>query len=173
MMPVSAIVPKVFASIAALIALCIGLSTYTLPMHGGPTYGDVRDLLSRALGDSQPSLPVAPASLALHPVAPPMELNQRRGESAVLAVAPASSQAQAWATEAAGRDPAAVRAWLGDAVLVTAVVEGDTVVTTLRRLTLHRGCPWLTQLRAQSAGVGTGALQIVSLTADCPGAGSP
>jgi hypothetical protein len=66
------------------------------------------------------------------------------------------------------RDSAALREWLGPLVLATATVYGDTVQTTLWRVTLRSGCPLLSRMHATSVGRGTGEDEIVTLSADCP-----
>jgi hypothetical protein len=53
-------------------------------------------------------------------------------------------------------------------VLATATVHGDTVQTTLWRLTLRGGCPLVSRMHATSVGRGMGETEIVALDADCP-----
>ncbi len=168
-MPAPASIPKVVAAAIAVLAAGLGLRTYTLPMHGGPTYGEIRELLGRALGDSQPGLPGPPAGLPVQTVGP----DTSTARELVPETSTVPSQPERWATEAVRRDSAAVRAWLGEAVLVTAQVDADTVETSFWRLALHPGCPWLSRLRARSAGPSSGyaAMRLVSLGADCPGPG--
>ena len=166
-MSASAIIPKLLAASAAILVVMLGITTYTLPNHGGVGYSDLHDLFSRALGDRQTVLPGPPASLPIR------LLPDSAGSSAPPAVVPGSgldsTQPQRWTAQAVHHDSTALRGWLGAAVLATATVDGDTVRTTLWRLTLHSGCPLVSRLHATSAGGAQGGTRIVQLTGDCPG----
>jgi hypothetical protein len=171
-MPISSAVPKLVALVLAAVALSLGLTKYTAPIHGGPAYATLRDLFGRALGDSRPTLPGPPTTLQLNPAPVPPGPTPELGERIATPPGPLgefdTSQPQRWATLMAARDSAALRAWLGIAVLPMAVVHGDTVETTLLRLTLRRGCPILSRLKATSVGQLSRNLQLVAVTADCP-----
>lgn len=166
-MPASAIIPKLLvASFAALLVL-IGLTTYTLPNHGGSGYSDLHDLFARALGDSEPRLPGPPASL-------PIQILTDSAAPRAASVRPPgfgldSSQPQRWTAQAVRKDSSAIRGWLGSAVLATSTADGDTAYTTLWRLTLHSGCPLVSRLHATSVGVSVGTARLVSVRANCPG----
>ncbi len=151
----------------AAVMVGMGLTTYTFPILGGPASGELHDLLARALGDSDARLPGPPATLAIGPlpIAPP---GISADSSAGVAQPQLGTQPEAWATEAVARDSAALRGWLGPGVLPAAVVMGDTVRTTLYRITLHRGCPLLSRLQATSVGQVSRQLRIVSVRTDCP-----
>jgi hypothetical protein len=142
------------------VLLGIGLSTYTLPNHSGGSYQDLRGLIGGALGDARASLPGPPAALPIHP------------DSTLRPMLAASDTAGAgppeWIRLAANRDSAALRGWLGRTVLVTAEVHGDTIQTTLWRVTLGRSCPLLSRMHATTVGRVTGVTRFVALTADCP-----
>ena len=57
-------------------------------------------------------------------------------------------QPAAWAREAADRDPAALRAWLGWAVIPIATTDGDTVRLRMYRPRMHAGCPVIDRIDA-------------------------
>jgi hypothetical protein len=151
---------RVLLVLAVTVLLGLGLSTYTLPNHGGGTYQELHDLIAAALGDTRASLPGPPHSL---PILPDSTLQPMLETGDTLAPAP-----PAWIGLAAGQDSAALRGWLGRAVLVTAEVRGDTVETTLWRVTLRGSCPLLSRLHATSVGRVTGRTRFVMLAADCP-----
>jgi hypothetical protein len=156
------LLPRLLAVLATIVLLGVGLTTYTLPNHGGAAYGDLHDLITRALGEREPRLPGPPGTLPITTDAtlPPMT-----------GAAPDSLEGNPtpdWIVRAVEQDPAQLRAWLGSAVLATATVHGDTVQTTLWRLTLQRSCPLVSRMRATSIGRGMGMPRIVSLRADCP-----
>jgi hypothetical protein len=150
--------------ITAAVAIAFGFGMYTTPNHGGPAYGDLEDLLQRALGDSVPPLPGPPRALPVQPLGadsgaaghdwPP------RPES--------DPETSAWLAAAIAGDPAAIRAWLGPAVLATSSAEGDTVRTVLWRVTLRRGCPLVSRFWATSIGRTERSTRFVSLSSDCP-----
>jgi len=152
---------KLILLIAMMVLLGFGLTTYTQPNPGAS--GDIHDLIGRALGDREPSLPGPPGSLGIarDPAAAP------RGSDSIplLDAGPAGE----WVRLAASHDSTALRAWLGHAVLATSTVHGDTIETTLWRLTLHHDCPVLSRLHATSTGRSRGPERLVSLQADCPG----
>jgi hypothetical protein len=150
--------------LGALAAMALGFGVYTVPNHGGPAYGDLQDLLQRALGDPEPALPGPPRGL---PVQPP----GADSEAARPDWPPSperDSVVAAWLAGAVAADPAAMRAWLGPAVLATSSTRGDTVRTVLWRMTLHHGCPLLSRLDATSVGRASGSTRFVSLASNCP-----
>lgn len=163
-MPPATLVPKFLALLATLLLVGIGLTTYTQPNHGGGAYWALHLLLGRALGDHGPPLPgptdALPITTVDSAIGPPTQAPE--GDTATAAQPPE------WLARAVRRDSQAVRAWLGAAVLATATVHGDTVRTTLWRLTLHRSCPFLSRMHAVSVGHRAGEPRIVSLSADCP-----
>jgi hypothetical protein len=57
-------------------------------------------------------------------------------------------QPTVWAGEAAMRDPAALRAWLGWAVMPVATTDGDTVRLRMYRPRMHPGCPMIDRIDA-------------------------
>jgi hypothetical protein len=156
------LLPRLIAALATLLLLGLGLTTYTQPNHGGGAYGDLHDLITRTLGDGGPSLPGPPATL---PIRVDSSLSPR-GDAVPDSFEP--DRAPDWIVRAARRDPASLRAWLGGPVLATATVHGDTVQTTLWRLTRDRSCPLVSRLRATSIGRRLGTTRFVSLHADCP-----
>jgi hypothetical protein len=156
--------PKLVALLATLLLIGLGLTTYTLPNHAGPAYGDLRDLIGHTLGDRGPPLPGPSGALPITPMDSafaPLASGQDAG-------AAAPPEPHEWVARAARLDSAALRDWLGDAVLATATVHGDTVRTTLWRLTLRHTCPLLSRMHAVSIGRTMGDTRIVSLSADCP-----
>jgi hypothetical protein len=155
--------PKILALLATVLLLSIGLTTYTLPNHGGIAYGDLHDLIGRALGDRGPPLPGPPGILPIEGVDSTLTPIHTRSTDSV-----DTGQATEWITHAVARDSAALREWLGPLVLATATVHGDSVQTTLWRVTLRRGCPLLSRMDATSVGRGSGETAIVALSADCP-----
>jgi len=175
-MPISSAVPKLIALVLTVAALGLGLTKYTSPIHGGPAYADLRHFLGRALGDHAPVLPGPPPALDLTPASalPAPIRNPELGDRIAPETAARDiSQPQRWFARMAARDSAALRGWLGVAVLPTAVVHGDTVETTLLRLTLHRGCPILSRLTAISVGQASWRPRLVSVTANCPRLSDP
>lgn len=166
-MPASTLIPKLIAGIAATVAIVLGLHTYTLPNHAGAAYSDIHDLISRALGDPQARLPGPPATL------PVVQLNHpATGEADSFAEVPEVQPGQ-WVRSALARDSAALRGWLGSLVLVTAATHGDSVETTLWRVTTVPGCPWLSRLHATSVGRSGTVAKLVRLTGDCPAVPAP
>jgi len=155
--------PKLIAVLATLLLLGIGLTTYTQPNHGGGAYGELHDLISRALGDRGPPLPGPPGTLPIEAVDSAQTPKRQRTAGSVDTGQPAT-----WISRAIDRDSAALRDWLGPLVLATATVHGDTVQTTLWRMTLRAGCPLISRMRATSVGRATGETEIVALRADCP-----
>ena len=162
----SAIVPKLLAAALAALLLLLGVTTYTLPNHGGAGYSDLHDLFARALGDSEPRLPGPPASLRIQILADSAAASPASVSPAAIGLD--SSQPQRWIAQAVHQDSSAIRSWLGAAVLATSTVEGDTAHTTLWRLTLHAGCPLVSRLHATSAGVAVGTARLVRVRGDCP-----
>ena len=158
------LLPKLLALLATLLLIGLGLTTYTLPNHAGGAYGDLRDLIGHMLGDRGPPLPGASGALPIAPV----DSGFAPLASAQDAQAVAPREPEEWVARAARVDSAALRDWLGDAVLATATVHGDTVRTTLWRLTLRHSCPLLSRMHAVSIGRTMGDTRIVSLSADCP-----
>ena len=155
--------PKLLALLATLLLLGIGLTTYTQPNHGGGAYGDLHDMIARALGDHGPPLPGPPGTLPIEAVDTTRTPILAGGADS----APTGQPAE-WISLAVMRDSAALREWLGPLVLATATVYGDTVQTTLWRVTLRSGCPLLSRMHATSVGRGTGEDEVVTLSADCP-----
>lgn len=156
---------RMLAITLASMAIGLGLTTYTFPIHSA--YGDLQDLFARALGDSEPPLPEPPAALAIGPLTAHPPAETARPDSGVTQP-PVGAQPRAWLEEAVARDSAALRGWLGTAVFPTAVVDGDTVRTTLLRITLHHGCPLVSRLEATTVGHVDRHPRIVSLRANCP-----
>ena len=50
-------------ALAAGVAIVFLFGMYTTPNHGGPAYGDLKDLLQAALGVAPPALPGPPRGL--------------------------------------------------------------------------------------------------------------
>jgi len=154
----------VAVALAAAVGMVFLFGMYTTPNHAGPAYGDLEDLLERALGDYPPPLPGPPRGL---PVEPAGADSGRRTSD--WPPSPASEPAAAaWLAAAVVSDRDAVRAWLGSAVLATSSAAGDTARTVLWRLTLRRGCPFVSRLDAVSVGRTTRTTRFVSLASSCP-----
>jgi hypothetical protein len=157
-------------SLAAAVAGVFLFGMYTTPNHGGPAYGDLEDLLKAALGVPVPALPGPPRGLAVQPI------GDDTGPSAHdWPPHPESDSAPAaWLARAVATDRDAVRAWLGPAVLATSSMEGDTVRTVLWRLSLRRGCPFVSRLDATSVGRATRSTRtrFIGLDSSCPGPSS-
>jgi hypothetical protein len=149
-------------------ALMLGLTTYTLPNHGTPSYATLRSLITSSLGDPPPALPSAEQNLEIQATTP----SRPHPEDHAAPEAPASTvpaaQAVEWVRAAAARDSTALRNWLDPLVLVTAVTEGDTVRTVLRRLSIHGRCPVLSTLRLTSVGRAPGHLRLIRISGSCP-----
>jgi hypothetical protein len=156
--------PRLLALLLTVLVIGLVLTTYTLPNHGGGAYWDLHGLISHALGDRKPPLPGPPSVLPVRPVDSTLVPWPDTGLDSVDIRQPGE-----WIARAARGDSAALREWLGAAVLATATVHGDTVRTTLWRLTLHHACPLLSRMRATSVGRLRGETRVVALTADCPG----
>lgn len=162
-MPASSFLPKLCFGIAAALGLVLGLTTYTFPIIGRLQDPDVTSLIHRALGDSLTPLPGPPSALAIETVVPE---GLPGGEPPVREARPAAPEPATWAAEAAARDSGALRDWLEHAGLSTGISGGDTVRTTLWRLTLHAGCPVISRLRTVAV-----REQLVAISSDCPRAG--
>lgn len=159
------------ALILVLILVALSFTVYTLPNHGGPSYGDVQGVLRAALGDQPAAVPGPPASLPVQAVQLPESAAPPFGHG-ISAPPRIDSAADAWLARAVDEDPAAVRAWLGVAVLSVSTSVGDTARTTLWRLTIHHGCPLVSRMHATVVGRYTDSTRVVRLTANCPGVGS-
>jgi hypothetical protein len=157
-------------ALAAGVATVFFFGMYTTPNHGGPAYGDLEILLERALGDSATPLPGPPRGL------PVQSLGADSGPAGTdWPPSPESDSAPAaWLAAAVAADRDAIRAWLGPAVLATSTTVGDTVRTVLWRLSLHRGCPFVSRLDATSVGRATRSTRtrFIDLGSSCPGPSS-
>jgi len=160
--------PRLVAALLLIGALTLGLTTYTLPNHGTPSYATLRGLITSSLGDPPPVLPSAERDLNIQVTTPsrpdPEDLSHPEEPASTVPAA----KAVEWVRAAAVRDSAALRDWLDPLVLVTAVTEGDTVRTVLRRLALDGRCPVLSTLRLTSAGRAPGRLRLIRITGSCP-----
>jgi hypothetical protein len=154
----------VAVTLAAGVGAMFLFGMYTTPNHAGPAYGDLESLLERALGDSPPPLPGPPRGL------PVESIGADSGRAtADWPPSPESDSAPAeWLAAAVAADRDAIRAWLGPAVLATSSMSGDTVRTVLWRLSLRRGCPFVSRLEAVSVGRATRTTRFVSLASNCP-----
>ena len=139
-------IPTLIAvALAAGVGMVFLFGMYTTPNHAGPAYGDLEDLLARALGDSSPPLPGPPRGLPVEPAGADSGAGTPDWPPS-----PGSDPAAAeWLAAAVAADRDAVRAWLGPAVLATSSAAGDTARTVLWRLTLRRGCPFVSRLRCR------------------------
>lgn len=153
-----------FLVLGTILALGYGFTRYTLPNHGGPAYGQLHSLLAGVLGDRPPTVPDAAGAFPIQPVDSTVQEFRHRKPGPP----PSDSAVTSWLTTAVERDPPAVRAWLGWAVLSISVTSGDTVRTTLWRLTLHRDCPLVSRLHALAVGRASEEPRFLRLTADCP-----
>jgi hypothetical protein len=173
------VVPKLLALALGVGALGLGYTKYTAPIHGGPAYADLHELITRALGDTQPMLPGPPPALPLDPVRPgtgtaePQLGAHVRTDPATASDTVTTTQPREWAAWAAAHDPAALRAWLGSAVVPATVVRGDRAETTLLRVTLARGCPLVSVLTARFVGQAVRRPRLVHVAADCPRSAQP
>jgi hypothetical protein len=167
-MPSSNLLPKLIAALFLVAALSLGLTTYTLPNHGTPSYAALRALVTTSLGESLPAVPPADRNLDIQPATPfgasPADLATTEERASTMPAA----EAVEWVRAAADQDSAALRAWLGRLVLVTAITDGDTVRTVLRRLTFHGRCPLLSALHLTSVGQARGSLRLTGITGSCP-----
>ena len=151
-------------TLAAGAGMVLLFGMYTTPNHAGPAYGDLESLLERALGDVPPPLPGPPRGLPVEPA----DGDSTRGAPDWPPTPGRDSVAAAWLAAAVAADRDAVRAWLGPAVLATSSASGDTVRTVLWRVTLHRGCPFVSRLEAVSVGRASRTTRFVSLGSNCP-----
>ena len=155
-------------TLATAVAMVFLFGMYTVPNHGGPAYGDLADLLERALGDSAAPLPGPPRTLPVQPIGAESGRSPQdwppRPES--------DSGPTAWLAGAIAADLAAIRAWLGPAVLSTSSSRGDTVRTVFWRLSLRHGCRLVSRLEATSVGRTTGTTRFIALASNCPGPAS-
>jgi hypothetical protein len=150
--------------LGALAATALGFGVYTVPNHGGPAYGELQDVLQHALGDTEPSLPGPPRTLPVEPLGADSGAAARDWPPS-----PATDSAPAtWLAGAVAASPAAIRAWLGPAVLATSSTRGDTVRTVLWRLTLERGCPLMSRFEATSVGRAERTTRFIALASNCP-----
>ena len=125
-----------------------------------PVPSDVSHLIGLALGETDPQLPhgdsvlsttgvvVATAHVETTPEAPGLAGRLYSGPWGSAAEFEAEAQPTEWARQAATRDSAALRAWLGWAVLSVASTDGDTVRVRMYRLRLHPGCPLVDRIEA-------------------------
>lgn len=123
---------------------------------------DLAQLIHKALGEAEPrsSLPHGDSILSKEGVT----LSAVSGDSAADTPALArrlysgpwgsagesamETQPTAWAREAANRDPAALRAWLGWAVIPIATTDGDTVRLRMYRPRIRSRCPIIDRIDA-------------------------
>lgn len=164
-MPASTLLPKLLFGLIAVAGLILGLTTYTFPIIGRMRDGDVIAVIHRSLGDTATTLPGPPSSLQIQNDVQPAS---PFGHSAERETSPAAPQPIAWAAEAAAADSAALRDWLEYRGLFTGSSDGSTRTTTLWRLTLHRGCPFVTRLRTVAM---IASNQLVEISSDCPRTG--
>jgi len=123
--------------LAELINKALGEASATpspLP-HGDSILSKEGVTLSAASGDSGADTPALAHRLYSGPWG-------SAGESAM------EDQPTLWAREAANRDPAALRAWLGWAVIPIATTDGDTVRLRMYRPRIHARCPIVDQIDA-------------------------
>ncbi len=163
--------PIIVALLGCLGAAALGLTTYTLPIQGAASDPELFALLSAALHDPPKQIPPVSGTLAIEAVAPePIAGDSALPEPAVPVEGAAadSEKLSAWVTAAATADPAALREWLGRWVWATAVTTGDTVRLTLHRVSLHRGCPWMSRLDAVTARSPDFTTRLVRVTGTCP-----
>ena len=123
---------------------------------------DLAQLIDKALGetDSPPPLPHGDSILSREGVTLSAASGDSAGDSPALARSLYSGrwgsagksgiemQPTAWAREAADRDPSALRAWLGWAVIPIATTDGDTVRLRMYRPRMHAGCPVIDRIDA-------------------------
>ena len=161
-MQISSIVAKLFLVSVLTLAVGLGLTTYTLPNASTGSYPSVGELISRALGDSQPILPGPTPALHLLPQGPKLD----SGSHGSLPAVPDSGQPVEWVRAAARRDSAALRLWLLPGVLAFATVERGEVKTVLWRVVLRGDCPLFSRLDALSTGGRDDHL--LHLSGNCP-----
>ena len=143
---------------------------------------DVEHMIHRALGDTEPPMPhgdslLAAGGVSVRPApveAPgsPPELARRlyAGPWGSTGQYAAESQPVAWAGEAARRNPDALHAWLGWAVLSVATTDGDSIRLRLYRLRLAAGCPLVDRVDATLARPHGGyETELVRITGGCWG----
>jgi hypothetical protein len=153
-------------SLLTLLALGLGLTTYTQPIfHPGPAR-DLEDLFHRALADRLPDLPVLSAGQTRLDLTPTTSTLPDRD------AIPEDAPALGWARAAARADSAGLRGWLSPATLRWARTDHDTVYLALVRLTWHRGCPLVSRLNAVLSDVRPWGLQVVRVNASCPAPGN-
>jgi hypothetical protein len=128
-----------------------------------PAPSDIAHLISRALGDADPPLPHGDSVLSTGgvvlsatsgetaPKAPGLARDLYPGPWASASESMAGTQPSEWARRAATQNPAALRAWLGWAVLSVATTDGDTVRLRMYRLRLQPGCPLVDRVEAALA----------------------
>jgi len=123
---------------------------------------DLAQLISKALGETEaPSpLPHGDSTLSREGVTLSAASRDSAAETPALARGlysgpwgsagdyPMDTQPMEWAREAATRDPAALRAWLGWAVIPIATTDGDTVRLRMYRPRIHTPCPMIDRIDA-------------------------
>lgn len=126
----------------------------------GPAPSDVAHLISLALGEADPPLPhgdsvlsatgvvVAAAHGETLPEAPGLARKLYSGPWGSAGEFEMETQPVEWARQAATRDPDALRAWLGWAVLSMMTTDGDTVRLRMYRLRFDSGCPLIDRIEA-------------------------
>ena len=139
-MSATSFIPKFAFAVAAVVACGLGLTTYTQPIVAPVQDQLVITLLRRALGDTVAPLPGPPSALSIRPLteaaASPDPRRSQPPSPETTLMAPDN-----WAAARAAADSAALRAWLIRPAVSTASLRGDTLRTTLRRLTFRAGCP--------------------------------
>jgi hypothetical protein len=155
------------------------LTKYSPLFDPGPR-ADVSHLIRLALGETDPPLPpgdsvlstkgvaLAAASGETAPGAPGLARRLYSGPWGSVGEAAVESQPMEWALQAATRDPAALRAWLGWAVMPVATTDGDTVRLRMYRLRLRSGCPMIDRIEAAlTRSTGSWETRIVRVEGGC------
>ncbi|MFN8654681.1 MAG: hypothetical protein U0133_22460 [Gemmatimonadales bacterium] len=163
-----ATMPLFLALVGMLAAAGLAMSRYTDLMAGASADTEIYNLIAGAAGaplegdgvrtgtSSLPFVPVAPTDTTAEPVARDTIATQPRE----------------WVAAAARADREALAGWLGPLVMASAGPRSaDTFGFTLRRLTLHHGCPLVATFEASEIidTSGEGHLpRLVRLRSDCP-----
>lgn len=163
-----ATLPLFLALVGMLAAAGLAMSRYTDLLAGASIDSQVYNLLATAAGE--PATEEGPhtgqSPLRFVPVAPPDSTTPPAPRDTI------DTQPREWAAAAARADREALAGWLGPLVMASATPStADTFAFTLRRLTLHRGCPLVATLEASEVIDTSGAghrPRLVRLRGNCP-----
>lgn len=163
-----ATLPLCLALVGMFAAAGLAMSRYTDLVAGASMDSRIYNLIATAAGapvaEEGPHVGTSP--LPFVPVPSPDSTSAAAPRDTI------DTQPREWVAAAARADREALADWLGPLVMASATLStADTFAFTLRRLTLHRGCPLVATLEASEV-IDTSGLghepRLVRLRGNCP-----